>query len=147
MNKTQIHQENISTYNTSSLNVLFNFVSNVLTKTKEQESITHNSEMEVATNIATNIFDQTTGSIGTSKNYFSNVINIFRTIYKEPIISTTDSSQVFQSNSEPQLLKKDESMNEDELTNEQDLNKQVEIDSYNSIEELTDCLNNPVKCF
>jgi hypothetical protein len=138
MNKTQTPQENISTSNTSSFKVLLNIVSKVLTKTKEQESITNNSAIEVATNMATNIFDQTTGNIGTSKEYFSNVIDIFRRIYKEPIISTTDTSPV----SKVENLKEGASTKE----KEEDSNKEVENDFNYSLEELTDCINNPENC-
>ena len=144
MNKKQTPQENISNSNTSSFKVLLNIVSKVLTKTKEQESITNNSAIEVATDMATNIFYQTTGNIGTSKQYFSNIIDIFRRIYKEPIISTTDTSPVSYPNnySEVKNLKEVASTRE----KEEESNKELENDFNYSLEEITDCINNPEKC-
>lgn len=139
MNKIQTPQYNISTPNIYSFKVLSNFISNVLTKTKEQESITNNSEIKVATNLATNIFDQTTGNIGTSKEYFSNVINIFRTIYKEPIISTTDTSSGSYTNKVSEVENKS-------MKKEDNSNKEVESDLNDPLKELTDCINYPENC-
>lgn len=143
MDKTQRIEENISTYNTSSFNMLSNFISKILTKTKEQESISNNSEMEVATNIAENIFDTTNGNLGTSKQYFRNVIDIFRNIYKEPIISTTDKINITNQNniSQVETLKEQQQSNKENVTNQEFV-----IDFNNPLQEVTDCINNPEKC-
>jgi hypothetical protein len=150
MNKIQTEEE-FSTINNDT-NILSKFISNIITKTKEQEKTFKDSEIQAATNIATVNFNLTNKTIGNSTEYFREVLQIFHNIFQTPTVSTQSNNSTLL---EPNDTTKHESENNLfgveiptlELESENKIQStSTEINVDDSLQNIFDCIDNPEKC-